>query len=93
VPCGLIVHELVSNALKYAFPNGRAGKVLIRMRRKEGGLLLEVEDDGIGLPDDLTIDSPATLGLRIVQILAKQLKGSMDVGREAGSQFSISFPM
>jgi two-component sensor histidine kinase/sensor domain CHASE-containing protein len=92
VPCGLIVHELVSNALKHAFPNGREGGVRVRMGRKEGGLFLEVRDNGIGLPDGLRIDSPATLGLRIVKILVSQLKGSMDVGREAGSRFSVSFP-
>ncbi|MGA2479290.1 MAG: CHASE4 domain-containing protein [Spirochaetia bacterium] len=93
VPCGLILNELLSNALKYAFPDGRRGTVRIRMRRQESGeLLLTVADDGVGFPPGVDYRNPATLGLRIVNILVSQIRGTLTMPGGAGSTFAISFP-
>ena len=93
VPCGLILNELLSNALKYAFPDGRRGTVTIRMRRQDtGDLLLTVGDDGVGFPEDVDVHDPGTLGLRIVNILVSQIRGKISMPPGPGSTFAISFP-
>ena len=93
VPCGLILNELLSNALKYAFPDGRRGTVRIRMHRQgPAELLLTVADDGVGFPPGVDYRNPATLGLRIVNILVSQIRGTLTMPGSAGSTFAISFP-
>jgi|GEM_PF-461099 len=91
VPLGLIANELISNALKYAFPGGGRGSIMISMRRENGEYAFSVRDDGVGLPDGFDAEAGSTLGLRLVGILVKQLNGSMAVGGGAGSSFSIVF--
>ncbi|MGD1093322.1 MAG: histidine kinase dimerization/phosphoacceptor domain -containing protein [Bryobacteraceae bacterium] len=91
-PLGLILNELISNALKHAFPEGRAGSIWIEARCEEGLLTVEVRDDGVGLPDSVECKRPKSLGLEIVGTLANQLKGSLDVDRGRGTSFRISFP-
>ena len=93
VPCGLIINELLSNALKHAFPGGRKGRVRLGLRRGEGNtLVLTVSDDGIGFPPDIDVRAPRTLGLRIVNILAAQIRGSLDLATEGGTTFTLVFP-
>jgi PAS domain S-box-containing protein len=94
IPCGLIVNELVSNAWKYAFPAGRAssGEIQVRLARQDGNLVLQVRDNGVGLPPDLDIETAPSLGLRLVSMLAKQLQGTLEVERGAGTTFRIVFP-
>jgi two-component sensor histidine kinase len=96
VPCGLIVQELISNVLKYAFPDGWKGKpsVRIRIRQSAGECELAVRDNGIGIPDSVDFDDAGTLGLSLVRMLGRdQLKGRVDVKRDAGAEFRIRFPM
>jgi two-component sensor histidine kinase len=89
IPCGLIIIELLSNALKYAFPppDGE-GEIFIGLRREaEGFLGLTVGDNGVGLPADLQINLLHSLGLRLVSDLARyQLDGEMDISREKGTR-------
>jgi two-component sensor histidine kinase/sensor domain CHASE-containing protein len=93
VPCGLIINELLSNALKYAFPKGLSGTVSIRMRRQEEGtLLLTIGDNGVGFPPGIDYRRPTTLGLRIVNILVDQIRGTLSMSAGPGSVFTISFP-
>lgn len=93
VPCGLIINELLSNALTHAFPGGRKGRVLLGLHRAEGDtLVLTVSDDGIGFPADIDVRAPRTLGLRIVNILAAQIKGSLSIQNEPGTTFTLVFP-
>jgi PAS domain S-box-containing protein len=92
VPCGLIVNELVSNSLKYAFPGERTGVVRIEMREEEcGRIRLEVLDDGVGLPEGVGFDSTKSLGLRLVRTLADQLSGSIELTGTAGTRVAITF--
>ena len=92
IACGLIINELVSNALKHAFPKDRAGHVRVGLQPSSGRQrVLEVSDDGIGLPPDLDIPNTSSLGLRLVQDLTEQLHGTLAVKRDPGTTFTITF--
>lgn len=92
VPCGLIVHELVSNGLKHAFPDGRSGRILVESRPAPGGgMTLEIDDDGVGLPPGLVIPSPQSLGLQLVFRLADQVGATVEVERHQGTRFRVTF--
>ena len=82
VPCGLILNELISNALKHAFPDGRSGEIHVRLRRIDAQrCLLSVSDDGIGI--DLGKLSEHSLGLRIVRLLARQVDAQFELAPQA----------
>ncbi|HEY1963871.1 MAG TPA: ATP-binding protein, partial [Acidobacteriaceae bacterium] len=88
----LILNELVSNALKHAFPNGRAGLVVIEGGRDRGKIHLTVRDDGIGVAQGVEKAHPNSLGMQIIQILVRQLKGTFEVACGRPATFRISFP-
>jgi two-component sensor histidine kinase len=92
IPVGLILNELISNALKHAFPDGRAGSVLIEGSRAQGRIHLAVEDDGIGAPPGIEVVRPESLGMQIIQILTRQLKGTFAVACGRPAKFKITFP-
>ena len=94
LPCSLIINELVSNSLKYAFPDGKGGKICIRVTKDDGSLFtLEIRDNGVGLPAGLDLERTETLGLRLVHGLAvNQLGGSIEMGKGKGTSFIIRFP-
>lgn len=91
IPMGLIVNELVSNALKYAFPDGRRGEVRIELRigPNSDAFSLSVIDDGVGTPADISLDTPDSLGLRLVSSLVGQLKARFVLDRGDGSAFRV----
>jgi PAS domain S-box-containing protein len=92
VSCGLIINELVSNALKHAFPAARAGRIEIELRTTpEEQIVLRVADDGVGLPSDLDIRQTGTLGHQLVFMLADKLRGDVEITRERGVAFRIAF--
>ncbi len=91
ISCGLIVNELVSNALKHAFPGGRKGTVEVVVRADGPGAVLEVGDDGIGFPAEVDFRNPTTLGLKLVCILAEQLRGTIELASGRGTRFVIRF--
>jgi PAS domain S-box-containing protein len=92
IPCGLIINELISNALKHGFPDDRAGTVTVNFRSMgEKKYYLEVSDDGVGLPPGLDINSTTALGMQLVKVIIEQLAGTMEVEREQGTSFKISF--
>jgi PAS domain S-box-containing protein len=94
VPCGLIINELLSNSLKYAFPNGRSGVIRIAMREEsESRIRLVVADDGIGLASDLDWTTTPTLGLRLVRTLGQQLGATVEVNSRNGTEVQLAFPM
>ncbi len=91
IPCGLIINELVSNALKYAFPQGRKGEILVNLLHDaDGKLILMVKDDGVGLPEDLDVTDTPSLGLQLVNTLVRQLDGTIDIGRKGGTEFRMT---
>jgi len=93
VPCGLLITELLSNALKYAFPSGRKGTVVVGLKRSGAHqLTLSVSDDGVGFPAEVDIHAPSTLGLRIVNTLTGQLRGTLAIRRTPGTTIEITFP-
>jgi PAS domain S-box-containing protein len=92
IPCGLIINELVSNAVKHAFPGGREGEVTITFRRLEDGRLhLAIRDDGVGFPDGLDHRAAESMGLQLVNLLVGQLDGSLELIRDGGTEFRIVF--
>lgn len=95
VPCGLIVNELVTNALKYGYPAEKAGRVLVEAVLEAGRIVLSVSDNGVGLPPDFDPAAASTLGLQLVMNLAGQLGGRLawERGAEGGALFRVSFPV
>ncbi len=92
VPCGLIIQELVSNALKHAFPNGRTGEITISLAALPGGRWrLGVADNGAGIPPQVDVRGGASLGLRLVKILADQLEARVACVSDGGTRFEITF--
>ncbi len=92
IPCGLIVNELVSNALKHAFPAGRSGQITISFRRQRDGTCnLAVADNGIGLPGHVDVGDTTSLGLQLVRDLVEQLDGVLFVERSEGTRFVLTF--
>ncbi len=93
VTCGLIVNELVSNAVKYAFPGNRNGEVMVAIRPlSDNEIELIVSDNGIGMQEDLDIKKVESLGLQLVVILSEeQLKGKIELNRTEGTEFRIKF--
>ncbi len=92
IPCGLIINELLSNAMKYAFPDKRSGEISVRFDAdSDDWVTLSVADTGVGLPPGLDPVATGTLGLQLVSMLAKQLGGEVIVGSGAGAMFAIRF--
>jgi two-component sensor histidine kinase len=93
IPCGLIVHELVSNSLKHAFPGGRRGEIFIGLKSQPPrGTVLTVADNGIGLPKTIDLFTASSLGLRLVRILAGQIEAPVRHRSGAGTVFEIELP-
>jgi PAS domain S-box-containing protein len=93
IPCGLIINELVSNSLKHAFPDGKQGEILINLiLEHDNNYLLIVKDNGIGLPEKYKLQKFSTLGLQLVDMLAQQLKGHVEIEGNHGTTFKITFP-
>jgi len=92
VPCGLLINELITNALKHAFPAGHHGTLTISLREREHALVdIRIADDGIGVVDDFNLEQSKTLGLRLVSSLIRQLQGNIEISRSHGTCFDISF--
>jgi len=91
VPCGLIVNEVLSNALKHAFPGGR-GTIFVRLERRDDRCVMTIRDDGVGLPPQFDLQSIDTLGLQLVRGLVQQIDGCLEVRSVIGTEFRIDFP-
>ena len=94
VPCGLIINELITNALKYAFPDRDEGEVHISARYTPGDQIeLEVRDNGVGLPADMDVEESKTLGMRLVSLLVGQLGGVLEIMSDRGAKIMIRWPL
>ncbi len=92
IPCGLILNELISNSLKHAFPNGKSGNIWVTVTANEAGrITLVTADDGVGLPVGVNPENSPSLGLRLVQSLAHQLRGTVHFARDNGTKVTIIF--
>ena len=92
VSCGLIINELVSNALKHAFPEGRSGRIIVELHTlPQEQFVLKVADDGVGMPPQLDIRQTGTLGHQLVFMLVEKLHGTLEVTRDHGTAFCITF--
>ena len=94
VPCGLIANELISNAIKHAFPGNRRGEIESSCTRElTGQAVLLVSDNGVGIPEDLMLEDVPTFGLQLVILLAEQLGGELTIQRAAPTRFLLRFPI
>jgi PAS domain S-box-containing protein len=91
IPCGLIINELVSNSLKYAFPNGKGEITVSLMHYNENKFSLIIKDNGIGIPEDIDIKTTESLGFRLTNNLTQQLEGKILLDRSKGTKFTIIF--
>jgi two-component sensor histidine kinase len=91
IPCGLMINEIITNALKYAFPNGKKGTVNISMTEEKEIVTLRIEDNGIGLPKGFNYLESETLGLQLVATLVEQLEGELVLESDGGTKYCITF--
>jgi two-component sensor histidine kinase len=95
VPCGLMISELLTNALKHAFPSSgaRPPSILVSMEAKDGICRLSVTDNGVGLPDEVDVAKTTSIGIQLLRVLARQLRGTVEISREEGTRVTVSFPL
>ncbi len=91
IPCGLIINEIISNSLKYAFPDNRDGIIFVTLRVNKNKVKIEVGDNGVGIPESVDVKNTQTLGLQLVDTLIEQLNGTLKLIRKNGTIFSIEF--
>lgn len=93
IPLGLIANELVSNSLKYAFAGtGHGGEIVLNGKKDENGITLVVRDNGKGIPDDFDWENAESLGFNLVIMLTRQLKGTVRLSRENGTELTVAIP-
>jgi PAS domain S-box-containing protein len=92
VPCGQIANELLTNAIKHAFPDGRQGTIGVALNCSNGEAVVSVTDNGVGIPASVDTRSPASMGLRLVNLLTSQLEGRLSVRRANPTRFTLEFP-
>jgi PAS domain S-box-containing protein len=93
IPCGLILNELVANALKHAFPEGKEGEIGISMKRAASQCVLKIGDNGIGFPGEIDFRNTQSLGLELVNLLVGQMDGTIDMQVDGGTTWTITFPI
>lgn len=92
IPLGLILNEILTNTFKYAFPGDAEGVVNVRFKGKENKqFLLEVADDGIGLPPDFPDKKTDSLGMRLIHSLTEQIMGELEINSDHGTQIRVKF--
>src|SRR5208337_4643078 len=91
VPCGLIINELLTNAFKHAFPNNGGGVISINFAKTDGAHTLTIKDNGVGLPEGFDYKEANTLGLQLVKVLTRQLKGTLQIKSVKGTEALVSF--
>lgn len=91
IPLGLILNELLTNALKYAFPDQQEGRIEVSLKETDQALVLQVADNGVGLPRELDPLQAPSMGYKLIRAFLAKLKGSMEVSREAGTDIKLTF--
>lgn len=93
VPCGLLINELVTNAVKHAYPDGRSGTISVTVIRADDAIRITIDDDGIGLPEGLLPGQGETLGFQLLPLLAEQARGRLQVESGHGAHFTLTLPL
>ncbi|MDP3130618.1 MAG: sensor histidine kinase, partial [Bacillota bacterium] len=88
-PLGIIINEIVVNALKYAFIGKKDGKIALTVLRKDSQTMVVVKDDGMGIPDEVMIDKATGFGMQMVRLLVKQIHSSIDIVKDRGTKYVI----
>jgi two-component sensor histidine kinase len=92
IPCGLILNELLINAIKHGFPEGRAGVIRVELREQPPDrITLTIADNGVGLPDHFDVRNAESVGMQIVRTLAEQLEAELEVTGHGGTKFCFGF--
>ena len=91
IACGLVINELISNALKHAFPNQQVGRISIALRNINNSIEMTIQDNGIGLPDNLDWTSTDFLVVVSIDLVTEQLEGNITLERNHGTGFKIKF--
>ena len=91
IPCGLIVNELITNAMKYAYKGIEEPKMLVELKQKKNEISIRVKDNGVGLPKDFKYEQADSLGIQLVYTLVDQLMGNIEVNTDSGTEFLITF--
>ncbi|MBC8415774.1 MAG: hypothetical protein H8E11_05030, partial [Candidatus Cloacimonetes bacterium] len=76
----------------YAFEGREAGNIHIELKEIEKHIVIKISDDGIGMPEDIDINNPDTLGLSLVEMLTTQLRGTLKLDRKNGTSFTLKIP-
>ena len=93
IPCGLIVNEIIANAFKYAFPKETRGTVKVCIKQIQDHCTIAIQDNGTGLPPNVSLHSGGRLGMQLINNLTTQLDGTIKLDTDAGTHYSISFPL
>ena len=91
IPLGLILNEILSNSLRYAFPGDRKGKIMINCKKGNDLCSLEISDDGIGIDEAIDLKKDNTLGMTLINSLAKQLNATLEIDFSQGTKYKITF--
>jgi len=91
MPCGLIINEVITNSMKYAFPKNSNGEIGIVINENNGLFTMKIYDTGIGIPENVSFDKNSRLGLQLVFMLTKQFQGTVSIERNNGTVFIITF--
>lgn len=91
IPCAILINELVTNSYKHAFKGKESGKIWVNMKDEGDQVFVEIKDDGVGLPEEFSVEEQSSIGMNIIQTLIDQLNGSLEVSNNEGGCFRIQF--
>ncbi len=91
IPCGLLVNEIISNSIKYAFMDGRKGTIKVEFHQEDGIYSLIISDDGVGMPSGTDLDNYNTMGLKMINLLSKKLKADISLNKKNGTTYKVTF--
>jgi two-component sensor histidine kinase len=91
IPIGMITSELITNSIKYAFPDNKKGIISLSLKKNNNSFTLEITDNGVGISNDINISNSDSFGLQLVNILTEQVNGNINIKQEHGTKCLLSF--
>jgi PAS domain S-box-containing protein len=91
IPLGLVLNELITNSIKYAYPSNVQGEVRIDVNKIDNTVTIIVTDYGIGLPENFKLEDAESMGLKLVSLLTAQIRGKLNIDTNIGAKFILSF--